>query len=167
MKIIGIDPGIGGAVAMIGETASVFDIPTTPHCLSGKSRQMVNLRKLVELLQTCGKAEVFCEEVGPMPWDTPLTAWQFSDSYRAVRDAVDVAGYPVTFVKPVIWRRNAGLSSVSSKLPKAEQTVLRKNQSRERALQLFPALIDQLYAESSHNRADALLIAWYGKEKGL
>jgi crossover junction endodeoxyribonuclease RuvC len=167
MRIIGIDPGITGAIALYDteRRSQVFDIPTSPHVVGNQTRQIAALQPLIKRLQelkTDFIDAVFLEQINSWGDDTPLTAWNMSDSYRCVKDALEIAELAVTYVAPLTWQSRINLKSVPKDLPKAKRYALRKERHRERALQLFPELSLELQQKNAHNRADALLIAYYG-----
>ena len=57
---------------------------------------------------------------------------------------------PVTKVTPGVWKKHFKLTGTG------------KEESRLRALELYPELHDQLKLKKHHNRAEALLMArWY------
>jgi hypothetical protein len=59
---------------------------------------------------------------------------------------------PYTRVRPAIWKRALGLGKD-------------KEQARLRAMQLFPQA--DLRRKRDHGRAEALLLAWWGRQKSV
>lgn len=67
----------------------------------------------------------------------------------------------------VCWlRREAYADRVSAKKEMLAGRGKEKDASRLRALELFPHLQEELKLKKHHNRADALLIAEWGRRKG-
>jgi len=64
-----------------------------------------------------------------------------------------VLGIPFTFVSPSVWKRAMGLNGTD------------KEFARTRAKHFFPTA--ELHRVKDHNRAEALLIAAYGRGKYL
>lgn len=156
---IGIDPGLGGAVAYLGPAASSPAIWDTPTLVSG-GRRRYEAALMVEVLQSClerGGSErpvAFLEHVHSMPREGVSSAFTFGRGLGLWEGLLAALGIPYELVSPQSWRR-AMLSD----------TPADKGASRLRAMQLFPELADLLKRAGDHNRADAILIAAYGQRK--
>lgn len=160
--VIGIDPGITGAIAVRGDDpteANVWDMPT----ITDGKKQRVNAIALADLLRTLtieySPEEVRIEKVNAMP---PMrkggvqrqagaqSSFNFGRGVGAIDGICGALQLRVTYVIPQKWKKRAGLIGKE------------KDQARTRALELYPFL--DLHRKKDVGRADAMLIAHYGGE---
>lgn len=149
-QIIGIDPGVSGAVGVLTETGrfvEVFDMPTV---LANKSsnRQMVNAYELANLLRaqlTNAPADVVAitEGVNAMPEQGVASVFAFGKSYGILLGVLAALGISTHIVSPAKWKGFFALGR-------------EKDQSRELAQRMWPAA--PLGLKKHHNRAEALLL---------
>lgn len=149
MRILGVDPGISGAVASFdGVDVVVVDIPTVKS--KGRGNE-VNWAALADDLDVmfgdCDHA--FVEQVQARPGEGRGTGFKFGYAAGGIRGLVAGRRYPVTMVTPAVWKRSMGLNSD-------------KDYSRTRATELFPAAASEFRRKKDNNRAEAALIAYYG-----
>lgn len=172
MRVIGIDPGVAGAVAVLqGSTfVEAVDMPTV---LANKSstKQMVDAFGLASLLrkhltEAQGDIVAVLENVQPMPsigrggeGDDDrrsmgaASAFAFGKSCGIPLGILAGLGISVEFVAPARWKKAFSLGR-------------EKDSSRELALRMFPTATDALHRKKDHNRADALLMArWYADQR--
>ena len=148
MNIIGIDPGLSGAVARIKKTNSVY-VSDMPVYLDGKQKH-VDAATLSQIIESEGLPDIaILERVHSMPRQGVATTFSFG---RAVGVAMGVLGarrVPMVQVTPSQWKKHFGLSSD-------------KEQARGLAIQRFPLIAECLNRKKDADRAEALLIAqWY------
>ena len=157
MILIGIDPGVSGAVAILkrGEHF-VFDMPVMN--LSGK-KQQVNASELGKLfrenLPYVGTdygvdATAYVEQVHSMPGQGVSAMFNFGTSYGVIKGVLATLQIPMVLVTPHQWKKRAGLIGKE------------KDASRTLAQQLYPAA--PLGGKKDVGRADAILIARFGSE---
>ena len=153
MRFIGIDPGVTGAIALLtpGDTY-VYDMP---HDMDGIDGALV-YRLLVEWQPD----EVYIERTHAMPTNGSKAAYSLGDTNGCLRTAVHILRIPLIWVPPKQWQ---GHFNLSGKYTDRD----RKDRSRWRAQELFPTLADQLTKVKDHNRAEALLIAEYGRRTSI
>ncbi|MCH8066535.1 MAG: hypothetical protein IIC90_12040 [Chloroflexi bacterium] len=159
MIIIGIDPGLTGAVARIGHVDVVGSGPgsevwDTPTAKDGK-RTVFLPREMRRLLldAIAGQAcSVFIERVHSMPKQGVSSSFNFGMGYGIWIGLIHGLGYSIEHVTPNAWKKEmmAGMSK-------------EKDASRVRAQELFPDA--DLHLVKHHGRADALLIAEYGRRR--
>lgn len=153
MIILGIDPGLSGAFAIVGEDGvTVSDMPTFT-IKRGKQRRSLDLDALVRSLQLStvwGIDLAVIEEVHAMPAQGVVTTGQLMEAYGAVKGIVAALGIPRVLVPPAVWKQALRVSAD-------------KDSSRERASQLAPAHAHLWPAKKDHGRAEAFLLAIYGK----
>ena len=159
MRIIGIDPGLTGAIAVVDYKDGEFhfcmaeDMPTMQKG-SGKKRE-VNGAGLRSIIQPCYANLVVLERVGAItkPGEQKqgvVGMFSFGDSFGCARGVVQALGIPLVMVTPPVWKRNASLIGKD------------KEASRSKAIQLFPEA--PLARKKDSGRAEALLIARFGSE---
>ena len=149
--IIGIDPGLTGAVAVIGEDVEVHDIPVMARGKGqGRVKAQVNAAGLVELLDLSvdgGRADVYLERVASMPGQGVASMFSMGDTFGCIRGVCAALGYTVYLITPQEWKKAYKLGS--------DKEVI-----RAKAIELYPKA--PLSRKKDHNRAEALLIARYG-----
>jgi crossover junction endodeoxyribonuclease RuvC len=154
--IIGVDPGLSGAIAvMSSESLKIFDMPTMTVERNGKAKRQVSASELAELLYLySGKdCHVYCERVGAMAGQGVTSVFSFGRSFGMIEGILAALHMPVTYVAPATWvkavHRGAG-----------------KDASRSRAMELFPDNQADFKRVKDDGRSDASLIAYWGKHYG-
>ncbi len=152
MIVIGIDPGLSGAVAVLKDnTFSFYDTPT----IKLGQRLRLDTAGLVDIIRPyCApyiQAHAFLEAVHTHPQEGPVGAFTFGRSLGMWEGILAGLEVPYTMVAPQSWK-----AKMVKGLPKD------KNSSIVRLLQLYPQLSSQLSRVKDHNRADAALLALYG-----
>lgn len=152
--VLGIDPGLTGAIALISDTgeANVIDMPVRAR-ISRKGFEIdyyTITHWIKELVHDAHIRIVYVEQVHAMPRQGVSSSFNFGDGYGAVKCAIGTLGYPMKFVTPAKWKKTAGLINTE------------KDAARSLAIQLFPQLAEQLNLKKHIGRADALLIAKFG-----
>jgi crossover junction endodeoxyribonuclease RuvC len=154
MRVIGIDPGISGAIAMYdGTNLIVEDVPTLQIKKSkGKGvKNIINITELAGLFNFlfAGADHAYVERVSSMPGQGVTSMFNFGDAFGTLKMGVAMVQIPLTLVSAVEWKSKMGLNSDAER-------------SRERALRLFPRDAKYFQRKMDHNRAEAALLAWYG-----
>ena len=151
--ILGIDPGMGGALAL-------YDHPTMPITwdmpvsLDG-GIDAVKLAKITaSLAKNCPGITAVVERVSSMP--RQAGAFAFGLSTGVIHGCLASAGIPFELVSPSVWKAKMGLT----KFP-GETYAENKTRARALATQLFPALAPQFKRVKDDGRAEALLLAVY------
>lgn len=158
MIVIGIDPGITGAVAAIDEDGNYIDVRDIPVMAKGKGgskvKNQVNAATLVNILKdfTYGgnrdlKAIVYLERVSAMPGQGVSSMFSMGDTFGVCRGVVAAMDIPIEIITPQSWKKYYGLGSD-------------KEVCRAKAIELYPTA--PLGRKKDHNRAEAILIARYG-----
>lgn len=164
--ILGIDPGLTGALALYagGESLIVHDLPT--RVIKKKTR--LDLSALNECFGSLARDwhvdRVVIERVGAMPRQGLTSAFQFGFVAGVLHAMVETHfGTDICLVvTPQQWKFNVGLNAD----PKADRKA-RKSASRARAVELFPTHAEQFRRAKDDGRAEAALIAWYGARNFL
>ncbi len=152
--VIGIDPGITGAIAALNaHTLELHDVMDFPTVSEGKKQRIFTFGMANILKHWEGQADriamVYLEKVNAMPKQGVTSMFNMGRSFGAIEGVVSTLNLPLTYITPVTWKRRANLINKE------------KDVSRTRALELYPAA--PLTRKKDHNRADAILIARYGK----
>ena len=154
--IIGIDPGVAGAVAVFGNSAVVRDLPTKPAARGKSALDVDGLAFKHQLMAFClGQTAIaYVEQVQSRPRQAGQFA--FGMNYGRVLGLLEALGIRTVHVPASKWKQAMGLRGED----KATSVAL--------AAQLFPHLKDQLYGPRGaplDGRAEALLIAYYGAKQ--
>jgi hypothetical protein len=156
VRLVGIDPGVTGALALLDTldpvASQVVDMP--------RDADGVDAALVYRVLQQWEPAEVYLEKAQAMPKGARASFIQ-GDTNGSLRTAVHIAHVPLIWVQPQQWQRQFSL--YGGGFTDRE----RKDRSRARAQELFPRLADQLGLVKHHNRAEALLIAEYGRRTSI
>ena len=151
MKIIGIDPGLNGAIAVLkdNKVKEIFDAPVMPE--GKKNKRQLNSAQLVKLLKDImsdnEEIAVIVENVSAMPGQGVTSMFNFGQSFGVLKGICSAMQLPMYFVRPAKWKKYFNLI-------KSE-----KDASRTKAIQIFPYISSQLSRKKDSNKADAILIA--------
>ena len=152
--IIGIDPGLSGAVCLLGgDRLEVFDLPTIERVVNGKAKRQLDLHSLVNDLRCCPLSAVkfvLIEQVSAMPGQGVTSSFNFGFTAGAIQGVVTALGFPLRTVHPQVWKRKFGLLGQP------------KDASRAEASRRFPAYTGQWPLKKHDGRAEAALLALYG-----
>lgn len=149
--IIGIDPGLSGAIGVVdpeGRLFAVWDTPTITVDVGGKPRRRIDLLALANLLLPFRDARVFIEHVGPSPRDSKAGTFAFGRAFGQIEGIC--AGFEPRLITPVVWKRAMGVPGSD------------KNLSRAKAAELFPDDAHRFARVKDDGRAEAALLALYG-----
>jgi len=156
--IVGIDPGITGAVAVLhlsqeGQVLlrDVMDMPSA-KVTTGRARKaeliLPQLRDYLDPYAALG-AQAFIEQVGAAPGQGVVSMFRFGHAAGAAEGVCAGLGMPVNKVRPQEWQ----------KLARARKD---PDSGRHRVCQLFPSMSTHFARKKDHNRADAALIGYAG-----
>ena len=159
MKIIGIDPGLKGAIAVLqdNKVKEIFDVPVMPE--GKKNKRQLNSAQLVKLLKDIisdnEEIAVVVENVSAMPGQGVTSMFNFGQTFGAIKGICAALGLPIFFVRPAKWKKHFDLINSS------------KDASRTKAIEMYPSLSDQLSKKKDVNKSDAILIARFYSETRL
>lgn len=152
MIFVGIDPGITGAVAIIDGGNIVFhDTPTIQTKNGKKTKTEFMPSEMADILATQKGCHVFIEKVGAMPGQGVTSMFSFGKGYGIWIGILAALKIPYTFTTPQAWKKHL------------MQGMKDKDAARIRAQQLYPCATKELSRKKDIGRADALLIAEYGR----
>ena len=153
MNVMGIDPGLSGALAVIDADGPYVAHLLMPTIKLGK-RNRVNGAAVAEFVRDQSPDAVFLERVSSMPGQGVASCFSFGHSAGIVEGVTTALGIPLTLVTPQAWKKGAGL--IGSE----------KDAARARAVQLYPTVSDLALKSKGQAIADALLIARHGLNMG-
>ena len=153
MLIIGIDPGISGAICFFenGEIKDVIDMPVMAE--GKKNKKQINGSQIFNEISTRiknYKAEninVVIEQVSAMPGQGVTSMFNFGQSFGVLKGICAAMQLPVFLVRPAKWKKHFEL--INSQ----------KDSSRTKVIQMFPKISSHLSRKKDANKADAILIA--------
>jgi Holliday junction resolvasome RuvABC endonuclease subunit len=162
ISFIGVDPGLSGALALLrsdGAALVVVDMPTLELKKAKGAKRYIDYAALTQIVQCWSlvlgdngaKPVCVVELVGSMPGQGIASAFDFGRSFGAALTACHGASLRVEQVTPAVWKRAVGIPTGAG-----------KDQSRARAMNLFPNHAGLFARAKDDGRADAALLAWYG-----
>jgi crossover junction endodeoxyribonuclease RuvC len=156
---VGIDPGVTGAFAVLDHDGALIGVEDLPIAEYHSTRWVDAARftsRLFALLS--GKpARAFIEQTHAMPGMGSKASSSKGLTLGSVLAGVQMAQVSIELVSPATWKRALGLIA-----PKSTD-IDRKRASLSRARLLYP--VAPLEREKDHNRAEALLIAHWARER--
>ncbi len=145
----GVDCGFGGAIAELHPDGTLY-IHDMPTVVGAKGKTEINHHAILDLLDG-PPSTVWIERVASRPGQGISSAFRFGEQFGALQMAVAAKGHVLRMVTPSAWKKHFGLSAD-------------KGASRSVALQRFPAAAALFARVKDADRAEAALIALYGKE---
>ena len=159
MKIIGIDPGLSGAIAVLNnkKVINMYDMPVMAEGKKNKrqlnSSQLVNI--LTDNINGDEEAIVVVEQVNAMPGQGVTSMFNFGQTFGAIKGVCAALKLPIFFVRPSKWKKHFELINSS------------KDASRTKVIEMYPTLSSQLAKKRDVNKSDAILIAKFYFETKL
>ena len=159
MKIIGIDPGLNGAIVIMenNKVLSVFDMPVMSE--GKKNKRQLNSAQLVRIIKENTLANddinVVVEQVNAMPGQGVTSMFNFGQTFGAIKGVCAALELPIFFVRPAKWKKHFELINAS------------KDSSRTKVIEMYPTLSNVLAKKKDVNKSDAILIARYFSETRL
>jgi len=153
MLIIGIDPGISGAICFFedGKVQEIIDMPTMAE--GKKNKRQVNGPQIYnEISLRVNKLQkkeiiIVIEQVSAMPGQGVTSMFNFGQSFGVLKGICSAMQLSMYFVRPAKWKKYFGLIKTE------------KDASRTKVIEIFPYISSQLSRKKDSNKADAILIA--------
>ena len=159
MKIIGIDPGLSGAIAVLEDikVLSLFEMPVMAE--GKKNKRQLNSAQLVNIIKENTNDDeeiaVIVEQVNAMPGQGVTSMFNFGQTFGAIKGVCAALGLPIFFVRPSKWKKYFELINSS------------KDASRTKVIEMYPSFSKQLAKKKDVNKSDAILIARFFAETRL
>ena len=153
MLIIGIDPGISGAICFFedGQVKEIIDMPVMAD--GKKNKRQINGSQIYnELLKRTNKFQkkdiiVVIEQVSAMPGQGVTSMFNFGQSFGVLKGICSAMQLSMFFIRPAKWKKYFGLIKTE------------KDASRTKVIEIFPYISSELSRKKDSNKADAVLIA--------
>jgi len=153
MLIIGIDPGISGAICFFedGQVKEMIDMPVMAD--GKKNKRQVNgpqiYNEISKRINQLAKKDiaVVIEQVSAMPGQGVTSMFNFGQSFGALKGICSAMQLSMFFVRPAKWKKYFGLIKTE------------KDASRTKVIEIFPYISSELSRKKDSNKADAVLIA--------
>jgi len=159
VKIIGIDPGLSGAIAILEDkkVINLYEMPIMPE--GKKNKRQLNSAQLVDIirnnLEKKDEIVVIVEQVNAMPGQGVTSMFNFGQTFGAIKGICAALELPIFFVRPSKWKKYFELINSS------------KDSSRTKVIEMYPTLSNQLSKKKDVNKSDAILIARFYYETRL
>lgn len=160
MRVIGIDPGLSGSLAMIDSDGLLLEIEDMPTIAAGTKRHL-DRGRLVELLddwvfqwEPHGKARVVLERAGTRPGQSAQSGLKTGIGYGVILGVLSALRIPFEDVTPQAWQK-----ALLGTLKKGES----KGRARIFAQQHFPHA--DLGKRKTEDRSDSLCLAVFGHKQ--
>ena len=143
--IMGLDPGVSGAIAFYDirtKTIIAHDVPVA----AGE----IDCDTLARMIRDAAPDFCIIEHVHAVSGNGVTSSFNFGKSYGMARGVVTACGVPVQLVAPSVWKRH-----IRHKADKEE--------SRGLAILTWPG-VNLFGRKKDHGRAEAALLAKYGAD---
>ena len=155
MKIVGIDPGLKGGIAVLSISGS-YNLYKMPI-----KNDHVDSKQLAKFIKIIDPISVWIESLLVLPCNAKQSISTMGVNWGRVVGCIEALGIPLNQVDPVSWQRGLFVPKGSSKNVKERILI--------RAKQLFPG---QDFCEADSNKfndgcVDALLIAKFGMNQTI
>ena len=149
MKVLGVDPGLDGAIALLGDGfLAVRDMPTAGEL----KRRVVVAAEAAGIIRAWTPDIAVIERVHAMPKQGVTSSFRFGQALGTIEGVLGALLIPIEYVTPQSWKKHFRLSA-------------NKDDARLRAIQTWPRIADELRRKKDADRAEALLIARYKQEQ--
>src|SRR5262249_59847268 len=130
MILLGIDPGIHGALALVdivdGATPELVDVLDVPVIGTG-AKERVNTMLMRDWLAHHAPDHALSERAGSMPKQGVASTFKYARAVGSLETVVACSDIPYSIIEPAVWKKFHHLPGKD------------KEAARQRALQLFPA----------------------------
>ena len=155
MRIIGIDPGLSGGIAILDDL-KIYDIFDMPIMSEGKkNKNQLNSAQLVNILNkhVLKKENTFVivEQVSAMPGQGVTSMFNFGQTFGSIKGICALWGFNF-HVRLAKWKKHFELINSS------------KDSSRTKVIEMYPSISSRLTKKKDVNKADAILIARYFRD---
>ena len=147
MRIVGIDPGLSGAFALLvgDRLEEVRDMPT----ITVRGRGQITAAGVVDAIVALNPDHVVIEQVGVMPRQGIASGFNFGYGAGILEGVVAALSRPLTMVRPNRWKQEAAVPTD-------------KNAARQMASRLWPDQSHLFARVRDDGRAEAALLAkWF------
>ena len=142
VKILGVDPGLSGALVFLSLTGGLIEVEDMPHV--GKE---INAHMIARLIQGYGPVRhAIVERAQSMPKQGISGAFNYGTGYGKILGVLAALDIPIVHIAPSQWKKRWNLGKD-------------KNMSRQRATERWPDWADSFSLVKHDGRAEAALMA--------
>ena len=148
MRVIGIDPGLSGAIAILenNKVLGIFDMPVMAE--GKKNKRQLNSSQLANIIKENTKnveeTVVIVEQVNAMPGQGVTSMFNFGQTFGAIKGVCATLELPIFFVRPSKWKKHFELINSS------------KDASRTKVIEMYQTLSKHLSKKKNENKSDAI-----------
>lgn len=159
MRILGIDPGLSGGVAILITGGDLdgpcrcwgaIDIPT----MGEDVKRRVDAKEFERFIRAGIPDHAVIERAGIMPSQGASSGFRYGRAVGALEAVVHCCNVPLAIVEPQAWKKHFGL-------PGKLKATDAKEQARLAALRVLPSAAEFFKLKKDHGKAEALLIAMW------
>lgn len=150
MRVLGVDPGGKGALALLADgEITVADMPVFMVRRGKSDKPELDVHGLVDLLQEWRPEACFFEKVFGMTDQSAPAAFNFGRIAGAAEAIVKTTGARFEFVPPHVWKK--------------AMKIVGKDDARAKATNIWPSAAAEFRRKMDQDRAEAALLAEYGR----
>jgi crossover junction endodeoxyribonuclease RuvC len=151
--IIGVDPGLTGAIAYLRADGllDILDMPTKAVKVNGKRRSIIDRERLADRFDRSDIEFVLIEEQSTRPRESSASALKTGIGFGLILGIVAGNYLRHDTVRPGAWKKAIGVTSD-------------KDLTRAKASELMPAAAHKWALAKYDGRAEAALIALYAAQ---
>jgi crossover junction endodeoxyribonuclease RuvC len=150
VRILGVDPGIHGGLALVeindGAAPQLVDAVDIPVTGVG-AKERVDVLAIRTWIAAHQPQHALIERAQAMPKQGASSGFKYGRAVGAIEAVLACCEIPMTIIEPTAWKKFHQLRGGD------------KEAGRQRALQLFPAAHALLARKKDHGRGEAALIA--------
>ena len=145
-RILGIDPGVSGALALLveGKVEEIIDMPS----ISVRGKARVTATGVTDAVVKLNPDLVAIEEVGVMPRQGIASGFSFGYGAGILEGVCAALSRPIHLVRPNVWKREAGVPAD-------------KGAARQMASRRWPDHSPLFARVKDDGRAEAALLAYW------
>ena len=166
MITCGVDPGANGAVAVLDKSGKLLQVSDTPTIVvkrGGGKRTEYLPKNMTEILREAllighrqnEQVLVYLEHVHSMPKQGVRSMFSMGVGFGVWCGIIAALDLPLEYITPQVWKKTLGLSGSD------------KSASILKAQQIIPGAAPYLTLKKHDGRAEACLIAEYGRRRSL
>lgn len=155
MRVLGVDPGAGGALALWDTdlvALTVCDMPTAMVPVGKAQRRQISEIWLADTLRLYEPDLAFIERVHALPKQGVTSSFTFGMAYGMVRGVLAALAVPTHLITPNEWKRSFRLGAS-------------KSEARLVAARMFPENAGSFIRVRDDGRAEAALLALFGAQQ--
>ena len=151
-RVLGIDPGAKGAIAILSEAGELIEVIDMPATLEANGRKTTNAGLLAGIIAEAKADLIFCEFLASRPTDGVMQAFSFGRCKGVIEGIAAAYDLEVVFLTPPVWKRYAGV-------PPGKEN---KQVARTKAIARWPKHASLFARVTDVDRAEACFIGAAG-----